>query len=313
VIWLGTLLALLSAVLVNLGLYVEHRASSAAPRLQVRRPIAGMVQLLRNPLWLSGYGAGCLGWASYIVALWFAPLWLVQGVAAAGIGVLALLVRCFSKVVLQRGERLAVAVSLVALVLIAGTARVGRFSDHRQSSARVLLAMAVILAIGGLVVVVASRLANWGSALGAFGGICYAAGDVATKAAVDRDGWIFVVLLCAANMLAFLVLQLSFQRGSALGTAGVSTVLTNALPIAAAILVFGERLAPGARGVVRVIALAAAVASAGVLAATSPTSAQHVLAASPVAGVPDGADDWPNGTWSREDWSSGSGRAKECR
>lgn len=277
-IWLGLFLALVSAVLVNLGLYVEHQAVSAAATLRLARPLASLWQLLRNPLWLTGYVAGWVGWGSYIAALWFAPLSLVQGVAAAGVGVLALLVWRFGGVVLRPAERLAVGASLVALVLIAATAGAERSAAQRQAPGEILVTMAVVLALGGLVALVAARRSSGGSALGAFAGVCYVAGDVATKAAVDRDGWVFVVLLVAMTLLAFALLQLSFQRGSALGTAGVATVLTNALPVAAALAVFGERLPAGPLGVLQVAALVAAIASAGVLAGTPPEHAAAVPA-----------------------------------
>jgi hypothetical protein len=48
-------------------------------------------------------------------------------------------------------------------------------------------------------------------------------------------GWrmLFVPALLAAHGLGFVMLQLGFQRGSALATAGVATLFTNATPIAA--------------------------------------------------------------------------------
>jgi hypothetical protein len=277
VIWLGLALALVSALLVNLGLYIEHHASSRSAPLRLRRPLAALWQLMRDPLWLAGYASGWLGWGSYIAALWFAPLSLVQGVAAGGIGVLAVLVRRAGKVTLGRGEQIAVGAALLALVLLAISLGLHPSEQrHRQTPWSVVLALCVLLVVGGVVVAVAVKLANWGSALGAFGGICYAIGDVATKAAIDRDGWLFVALVVIANVAAFCLMQLSFQRGSALATAGVSTVLTNALPIAVALVVFGERLPPGPLGVVRVIALLTAIAAAGVLASTPRTHAEPV-------------------------------------
>lgn len=286
-IWFGLFLALVSAVLVNLGFYVEHRASSVASTLTLRHPWRGFVQLLRDPLWLAGYAAGLLGWGAYVAALCFAPLALVQGAAAAGIGVIALLVRGAGKRALSGSERFAVAVSLVSLLLIALTATARQGGDHRQGAGTVLLALAVIFAIGAVIVLVGARVSNWGSALGAFAGICYAAGDVATKAAVNGDGWAFIPLLLVINIVGFAVLQLSFQRGGALATAGVSTVLTNSLPIAAALAVFGEQLPAGPLGVLRAVALAAAIASAGVLAAASQAHPPGVEAQAPR--VPAGA------------------------
>jgi hypothetical protein len=115
--------------------------------------------------------------------------------------------------------------------------------------------------------VTAARGLAPGAGLGAAAGLFYAAGDIGTKAAVG-GGWrlLFVPVLLACHGAAFVCLQLGFQRGSALATAGVATLLTNAVPIAGGILLFHEHLPGGPLGVARVLAFAAVVAGAAALA-----------------------------------------------
>ena len=80
----------------------------------------------------------------------------------------------------------------------------------------------------------------------------YGAGDVATKAAVGGGVWLALVpAVLAAHGLAFVCLQFGFQRGGALATAGTSTLLTNALPIAGGIALFHERVPGGGLGALR--------------------------------------------------------------
>jgi hypothetical protein len=62
---------------------------------------------------------------------------------------------------------------------------------------------------------------------------------------------VFVPAVLVAHGLAFMALQLSFQRGGPLATIGVSTLLTNALPIAAGLTIYGETVPGGALGIVR--------------------------------------------------------------
>jgi hypothetical protein len=50
-----------------------------------------------------------------------------------------------------------------------------------------------------------------------------------------------------------------FQRGMALATAGVSTLLTNPLPVVAGVTIFGGHLPGGGLGVLRGLGFAAAV------------------------------------------------------
>jgi hypothetical protein len=112
----------------------------------------------------------------------------------------------------------------------------------------------------------AANLIARGAGLGIAAGVLYAAGDVGTKAAVSGGLHLaFVPALLACHGLAFVALQLGFQRGSALTTVGLATLWTNALPIAAGMTVFGEPLPAGLLGVARLAAFAAVVAGAALL------------------------------------------------
>jgi hypothetical protein len=66
------------------------------------------------------------------------------------------------------------------------------------------------------------------------------------------------------------MLQSGFQRGRALATAGVATLATNAIPIAAAMTLLREPLPSGILGVIRVAAFASVVISAVWLAPKRP-------------------------------------------
>jgi hypothetical protein len=67
-----------------------------------------------------------------------------------------------------------------------------------------------------------------------------------------------------------MLLQSGFQRGRALATAGIATLATNAIPIAAAMTLFREPLPGGILGFVRVAAFASVVISAVWLAPRRP-------------------------------------------
>ena len=84
-----------------------------------------------------------------------------------------------------------------------------------------------------------------------------------TKAAVGGGArlW-FVPALLACHGLAFVCLQLAFQRGGRLATAGLAVLWTNALPILAGTVLFGEALPDGWRGAARVAAFALVLAGA---------------------------------------------------
>ena len=128
-----------------------------------------------------------------------------------------------------------------------------------------------------------SRLLAGGAGLGVAAGLCYAAGDVGTKAAVGGGArLLFGLPVLTAHGLGFVFLQLGFQRGGALTTAGVATLFTNAVPIAAGMVLYGDGLPAGGLGVARLLSFTAVVAGAALL-TRGPGLPVDVVPAAPVS------------------------------
>src|SRR6185312_15046592 len=115
---IGLLVTLVSACAINWGYLTEHRAAGALPALSPRRPLRSLRALLASRVWLLGFASESTGFALYVVAVALAPLALVQGVAAGGIGVLALLVARTTGTRLEPRERLGVGVAIGGLALL---------------------------------------------------------------------------------------------------------------------------------------------------------------------------------------------------
>ena len=258
----GLGLALASAGALNWGYFAQHGAASTMPPLALRRPIASLRLLFGELRWLAGFLVGIGGWILYVAALALAPLSLVQAASAGGIGLLALLVSRETR--LAGRERRGVLVSIAGLALLAGS-----LSGHSpHSSAELGWAVGAWVALS-LAVAGGAALSQSAAGLGLAAGVLYAAGDVATKAALPGGGRLaFVPVLLACHGLAFAALQLGFQRGGALATAGVATLFTNALPIAAGTTLFGEGL--GSVPPLRLVAFSLSVAGATLLARPTP-------------------------------------------
>jgi hypothetical protein len=262
----GLVLALGSSAAINWGYLAQHGAASSLPPLTVRRPVRALVSLFSNLRWLAGFWAGIGGWVLYVAALALAPLSLVQAAAAGGIGLLALLVHRGPGRGLERREWRAVGISIAGLLLLAVSLAGGSESGRVGSMAVVGAWMLGSLVLAGLAAGPGSALLASGAGLGVAAGVLYAAGDVGTKAVVQGHGFLlFVLPVLACHGLAFVALQLGFQRGGALATAGVATLLTNALPIGAGVVIFHESLPGGIYGVVRLAAFACVVAGAALL------------------------------------------------
>ena len=268
---LALAITVVSACCLNVGYLLQHGVASKLPALSLRRPIASLASLARNRHWLAGFGAEAGGWILYVVALALAPLSLVQATAAGGIGILAIMVSRFTHVPLTTRERIGAGVAVAGLALLG----VSLLGTHSEGSAagylRIVVWLAASAAATVLCVWLLARVIGGGPAWGIAAGILFAAGDVSTKMAVTggSENIAFLVCLIAFYGAGTAVLQAGFQRGSALTTAGLATLLTNALPIVAGMIVFGEPLPAGWVGAVRVIAFAAVVAGAVLLAARS--------------------------------------------
>jgi hypothetical protein len=267
---LGLALALISTAALSYGAYRQHSASGALPVLSLRHPVRSLASLFTSWRWLAGFLIGISGWALYIVALKFAPLSLVQATSAGGMGLLALLV-WLGGTALARQERVAVAVSVAGLLLLGLSLPAGAAPAASLTWQAPLAWVLVSVLLAGVAALPAAGMLRPGAGLAAAAGLFYSAGDVATKAAVDgtHPALLFWGLLLACHGLAFVCLQLSFQRGTALATAGVSTLLTNMLPILAGVTVFAEHMPGGLAGALRAAGFAGAVLGGTLLAATS--------------------------------------------
>ena len=258
----GLVLALASAGALNWAYFAQHGAASALAPLSLRRPLHSLGLLFRDVRWLVGFLTGIGGWVLYVAALALAPLSIVQAAAAGGIALLAALVGR-----LTARERLAVAVAIAGLVLLAVSLAGAHAPTGHGHWGSIALWMAVSIGVAAFAAGPGSAALAGGAGLGIAAGVLYAAGDVGTKAAISGGVRLaFVPALLACHGLAFVALQLGFQRGGALATAGMASLWTNALPIAAGSLLFGESVPAGARGVARVAAFACIVVGAAVLA-----------------------------------------------
>src|SRR5205823_2204539 len=111
------------------------------------------------------------------------------------------------------------------------------------------------------------RLGALGVAQGIAGGLLFSIGDVSTKLMTQGGTrFAFLITLVIGYTLGTSLLQLGYQRSGALTVAGLATLFTNAMPIAAGTVVLGEPVPPGVFGALRVLAFVAVTAGAFLLA-----------------------------------------------
>jgi hypothetical protein len=260
-------LALVSTVLINLAYLREHDAAAALPVLCIRRPLQSAWVLLTDRSWLIGFTMETAGFLLYVAALALASLALVQSVAAGGIGLLAYVSARVTGMRLGGRERNGVLFSILGLVVLAVSLAGGSSEGGAGSTAAILVWLGATAAAALLVVSLGRMMAGVGVAQGVAGGLFFSLGDVSTKVATQGGArLVFVIPLILGYTLGTWLLQLGYQRGGALTVAGLATLLTNAVPIAAGTIVLDEPVPSGAYGGLRIFAFAAVTIGAILLA-----------------------------------------------
>jgi hypothetical protein len=264
---IALLLALAATTLTNVAYLREHDAAAALPALSLRRPLHSVQVLLTDRSWLMGFALESGGFALYVAALALAPLTLVQSVSAGGIGILAFASARMRRRRLGRHELAGVLVSMLGLLALAVSLAGGSGEGTGGSTAEILLWLG---ATGGAAVIALALGRRFGAlavAEGVAGGLFFSVGDISVKVATQGAARAaFAIGVIAGYSLGTAFLQLGYQKGGALTVAGLATLLTNALPIAAGTVVLGEPVPSGAFGAVRILAFAAVTLGAILLA-----------------------------------------------
>lgn len=278
----GTVVAIVSAALYDLGYVLEKRALADLPPLRTN-PVALIRTVTRSRLWLAGFAAMVLGLLLQVAALTMAPVSVVQPVLAAGLVVLVAAGGPLLGERLGRRERSALLLVVGAVIAIAVSSRPGAHLAGSVPSGSFAV-LAVIAASGAL------TAAWWGlrspssattSAvlLATSAGLLYGLGAVAEKAVAAKvvgrgvvSGalsaiespypWLFLVVTFAG----LTVFQLALQRHPASLVATLSNTVSSVCALTGASVVFGELLVPGGWwSVARVVGFAGVAAALLVL------------------------------------------------
>jgi drug/metabolite transporter (DMT)-like permease len=275
-------LALVSTTLVSFAYLREHAAVGVLPALSFRRPIGSLRLLLSSRPWLMGFAMESCGFALYVTALALAPLALVQSVTAGGIGILAVASARLEHRRLSKRESVGAGVSVAGLLFLSISLIGGGDQGAPGSVVESVLWLGGTCAAAALVLTVGRAFVGAATAAGIAGGLLFSCGDISTKLATQGGPRVaFAVGAVVGYVLGTSLLQVGYQRGAALTIAGIATLLTNALPIAAGPVLLNETLPEGGLRVLRILAFATVIAGAALLArpAASASSRSEALPA----------------------------------
>lgn len=266
----AVLLALASSAMTNVAYSRQHDAAARLPTLTLHDPLGSVRLLLSSRAWLAAFGLESGGFALYALALALGSLALVQSAAAGGIGVLAYVSARAARRSLSARELAGVGSAVLGLLLLG----VSLLQASGEGSGGHLPAIAAWLgasaALAGLLLTAARRLGLAAAAAhGLAGGLMFSVGDISTKLATDGGVRLaFLATLVGGYLAGTALLQRGYQLrgGAAVRVAGLATLVTNALPIAAGTLLLEEPFPGGVLGAARAAAFAAVVAGAFLLA-----------------------------------------------
>ena len=265
---IALVLAVASTTLTNVAYLREHDAAASLPCLSMRRPFHSLRLLLSDRSWLSGFAMETSGFALYAAALALASLALVQSITAGGIGVLAYVSARVSGRRLGRRRLTGVSLSILGLAALAVSLARSSGEGGTGSTSAILVWLGTTAVLALLALSIGRRTGRPAVAAGIAGGLLFSIGDISTKLATQGGArFAFVVTLILGYGLGTSLFQLGYQRGGALTVAGLATLLTDALPIAAGTVVLKESVPSGFLGVLRVLAFGAVTAGAILLAA----------------------------------------------
>jgi hypothetical protein len=254
-------LAAVSTTATSVAYLREHDAAAKLPPLSLKHPVRAARLLLTNRPWLTAFVLETTGFSLYAAALGLASLALVQSIAAGGIGVLAYVTARVTGRGLGRRELAGVLLSVLGLLTLGVSLAAGAEEGGQGDLVWILVWLGASGGVALLVLLLRGVGPTRAVASGVAGGLFFSIGDISTKIATEGGPRIlFMVSLVLGYLLGTLLLQVGYQSGEALTVAGIATLLTNALPIAAGTVVLDEPVPSGAYGALRVLAFGAVTA-----------------------------------------------------
>jgi hypothetical protein len=156
---------------------------------------------------------------------------------------------------------------MLGLLALAVSLAGGSSEGSGGSTSRIVLWLAATAGVALVALAIGRRSGRLAVAEGIAGGLFFSIGDISVKVATQGGGRAaFALGVIAGYSLGTAFLQLGYQKGGALTVAGLATLLTNALPIAAGSVALGEPVPSGAYGGLRLAAFTAVTIGAILLA-----------------------------------------------
>ncbi|MDQ3631750.1 MAG: hypothetical protein M3417_10885 [Actinomycetota bacterium] len=259
---LGILLALLCAIVTNLGFFLKHRGACAACPVDVRHPLRSGKSLFSQKWFAIGMAVAATAFAFHVAALALAPMSTVQVVLAGGVVLIAVMADRLFGIAVGRKQWLGLVLTATGLMLLVTTLPQASGAHSSFSLSAMIAFEAGLFGLGGLLIL-GPRAGlggheHHGVMLGAASGVLFGVSDVAIKALtglIGQSGWLglvspWLVVCVAASVVAFYASAKGLQDGQAVPVIAITGTAANMSGIAGGIIVFGDPVAGDALGIV---------------------------------------------------------------
>jgi drug/metabolite transporter (DMT)-like permease len=269
---LGILLAVVCAVVTQLGFLYKHKGANQAPKVDVRHPLRTAKNLYSCKWFAIGMGVAAFAWLFHVAALAFAPLSVVQAVLSTGVVILAVMAeRIFG---FQVGFRQWIGVGMTALgLLLLVITLPATHGAHSAYSVAGMIAFEGAMLVIGAILIGGKHLGmpdhHHGIMLGAAAGVLFGVSDIAIKALTGLGGimpivsspWLAITIL--ASVVAFYASARGLQDGEAVPVIAATSTAANVSCILGGIVVFGDPMPTDTVGIcVQAFAFVLVVAAA---------------------------------------------------
>jgi hypothetical protein len=253
---LGQSLALgfVASLLLAGGLLMMKVRADALPIARGRGTLGAVIAWISDPVWIGGLAVQAAGYALYMVALAGAPVSMMAVTMQGGIALFVVLAVAVLGERARIWEWLGIVAFVVAALMLAGSLDVGAIQSPVDTGALAIASAAALAAT--LALLVAPILRRSGAASAIASGIALGFASLYAKPLADRLAATpelaalaatllaspYTYLTIVANVAGLVMLQNSFAMGRGLIAMPLSSAISNMIPIAGGIAVFGERL-----------------------------------------------------------------------
>ncbi|CAA9502446.1 MAG: hypothetical protein AVDCRST_MAG53-1982 [uncultured Solirubrobacteraceae bacterium] len=258
---LGILLALLCAIVTNLGFFLKHKGACKACPVDVRHPLRSGKSLFAQKWFAIGMAVAATAFAFHVAALALAPMSTVQVVLAGGVVLIAVMADRVFGIAVGRRQWLGLVLTATGLMLLVMTLPQASGAHSSFSLSAMIAFEAGLFGLGGLLIL-GPRAGigghqHHGVMLGAASGVLFGVSDVAIKALtglIGQSGWLglvspWLVVCVAASVVAFYASAKGLQDGQAVPVIAITGTAANMSGIAGGIIVFGDPVAGDALGI----------------------------------------------------------------